>query len=626
MAQFKFEQLPLGTLKPRGWLLKQLIVQREGLSGNLDQFWPDIKDSKWFGGNADGWERAPYWLDGVVPLSYLLDDAEFRENIRGKMNLLFEKQADDGWPYQMTDSEKRSYDLWPLFLIGKVVYTYYQAEKDSRCIDYLKKCFNALDKAMDTTPLRHWAQYRWFEGVIPLLGLYRVTGEERWLHLGRRIMDQGFNWYDYYRGPMMEIPAEKGRWSFDKHVVNNGMAIKANGISYALTKDPRYLESLTEGIRRLEQHHGYVTGVFSGDEVLAGKSPVQGTELCAVAEYMYSLEVLIEMFGIGELADRLEKLAFNAWPATFLEDMWSHQYDQQINQVECSVKQGRTWKTNGPESNIFGLQPNFGCCTANLSQGWPKYAASLWMKSDDGGLAAVSYAPCAFSASIGDVSLYVVVDTEYPFKEQVTIRIKSDGPVSFPLYIRIPQWCRKPAVSGVPFDLSKSENGYVRTVASCDGVTPLDIRLFIPSDVELYRTHQDTASVLKGPLVYALPIDELRVRIHEDQPLKELPHGDFELYPVSEWRYALDAGDENAAARMQFVEGDPQDVCVFSPSNAPTAIYANAYLVGDWEIIDGSCDVKNGPVPKKGPSKRIKLIPYGCTNLRITEFPVAKDD
>ncbi|HBN82258.1 MAG TPA: hypothetical protein DDZ89_00255, partial [Clostridiales bacterium] len=579
MDQFKFEQLPLGTIKPKGWLLKQLIVQREGLSGNLDQFWPDIKDSKWFGGNADGWERAPYWLDGVVPLAYILDDTEFRKNIRGKMNMLFEKQADDGWPYQMSGEEKRNYDLWPLLLIAKVVYTYYQTENDSRCIEYLSKLFNALDQAMDRAPLRHWAQYRWFEGVIPLLGLNHITGEEKWLHLGRRMMDQGFNWYDYHRSPMVEIPAEKGRWSFDRHVVNNAMAIKANGISYMLTKEPCYLEALTQGIDRLEQYHGYVTGAFSGDEVLTGKSPVQGTELCAVAEYMYSLEVLIEMFGKGELADRLEKLTFNAWPATFLPDMWSHQYDQQINQVECSVKQGRTWKTNGPESNVFGLQPNFGCCTANMSQGWPKYAANLWMKSKDGGLAAISYAPCAFSITIHDVPVDVEVATEYPFKEKIFLLIQSEKPISFPIYIRIPKWCKKPVVSGVPFDADATVDGFVKTTVTCDGVAPVRINLYMSSEVELYKTPHETVSVLKGSLVYALPIEELKVRINEDQPLKELPHGDFELYPVSEWRYALDAEAPDAASRMEYVDKDVGDVCVFAPENAPASIYANAYLV-----------------------------------------------
>ena len=46
-----------------------------GLTGHLDEFWPDVARSQWIGGNAEGWERGPYWLDGLIPLAVLLDDA-----------------------------------------------------------------------------------------------------------------------------------------------------------------------------------------------------------------------------------------------------------------------------------------------------------------------------------------------------------------------------------------------------------------------------------------------------------------------------------------------------------------------------------------------------------------------
>ena len=92
-----------------------------------------------------------------------------------------------------------------------------------------------------------------------------------------------------------------------------------------------------EMIEILDRYHGQVTGMFSGDECLAGKNPLQGSELCAVVEYMYSLEILTSTFGDGAFADRLERLAYNALPATFAPDMWSHQYVQQVNQVQCTI-------------------------------------------------------------------------------------------------------------------------------------------------------------------------------------------------------------------------------------------------------------------------------------------------
>ena len=106
-------------------------------------------------------------------------------------------------------------------------------------------------------------------------------------------------------------------------------------------------------IDKLDRYHGMVTGMFTGDECLAGKQPTHGTELCAVVEYAFSLEVLLSVLGDPAFGDRLEQIVFNALPATFSPDMWSHQYDQQVNQVECSVRDDRIWNTNGPESNTL---------------------------------------------------------------------------------------------------------------------------------------------------------------------------------------------------------------------------------------------------------------------------------
>ena len=75
-----FTPFTTNEIKPHGWLKDQLIIQAKGLSGNLDKMWPDVKDSSWIGGNKDGWERVPYWLDGFIPLAYLLDDEDMKSS------------------------------------------------------------------------------------------------------------------------------------------------------------------------------------------------------------------------------------------------------------------------------------------------------------------------------------------------------------------------------------------------------------------------------------------------------------------------------------------------------------------------------------------------------------------
>ena len=162
----------------------------------------------------------------------------------------------------------------------------------------------------------------------------------------------------------------------------------------------RFKNAVFSGIEKYDKNHGQAGGKFSADEHLSGKSPAQGTELCTVVEYMYSLEELYAIFGENRLADRLELLAYNALPGTTTPDIWSHQYDQQSNQVSVSSAK-RDWSSNFDYSNIYGFMPNFGCCLANMHQGWPKFVESMWMATNDNGLALVAYGPSVVKAKVG---------------------------------------------------------------------------------------------------------------------------------------------------------------------------------------------------------------------------------
>ena len=103
-----FKPLRLGSIRPTGWLQRQLRLQADGLSGHLDEFWPDIKNSAWIGGNAEGWERGPYWLDGVVPLAYQLDDENLIAKVRHWLDYILARQQPDGWLAPVQPDRNRS--------------------------------------------------------------------------------------------------------------------------------------------------------------------------------------------------------------------------------------------------------------------------------------------------------------------------------------------------------------------------------------------------------------------------------------------------------------------------------------------------------------------------------------
>src|SRR5438445_8468921 len=155
---------------------------------------------------------------------------------------------------------------------------------------------------------------------------------------------------------------------------------------------------------------------------------------------MFSVDRSCGILSSAALGDRLEKIAYNALPGTLTDDMWAHQYDQEPNQIRCSLSQ-RPWTTNGPESNLFGLEPNFGCCTANMHQGWPKITASLWMADANGGLAAAVYAPCEVRAIVGrGVPVTIDEETLYPFRDDVVISVRPDHLVQVYRHFQKPHW------------------------------------------------------------------------------------------------------------------------------------------------------------------------------------------
>ena len=93
----KWQLYTTNEIKPDGWLRRQLRIQADGLSGNLHKVWRDVRESMWIGGDADSWERVPYWLDGFIPLAYLLEDDELIATAKKYIDGILERQKPDGW-------------------------------------------------------------------------------------------------------------------------------------------------------------------------------------------------------------------------------------------------------------------------------------------------------------------------------------------------------------------------------------------------------------------------------------------------------------------------------------------------------------------------------------------------
>jgi uncharacterized protein len=615
LAANAFYRLPLTSVKPGGWLKDQLRIQADGISGHLGEFWPDVgPNSAWLGGAGEGWERGPYYLDGLLPLAYLLDDSKLIAKVKPWVDWTLDGQRPDG-----SIGPEKNKDWWPIMIMLKVLTQYQEATGDPRVIPVMEKYFAYQSRTLAAEPLKSWAIYRWQDELASLLWLYNRTGNAKLLDLAQQLKAQGFDWRKFYDNFPHTGRTAAGQSKHDTHGVNNAMGLKTAALWYLISHDPADRAGAGAALSVLDRYHGLPNGMFSADEHFAGRNPSQGIELCAVVEAMFSLELDLAVLGDARLGDRLEKLAFNPLPGAQTADQWSHQYDQQPNQALVSLGR-RDWTTNGPESNLFGLAPNFGCCTANLHQGWPKFTASLWMASADDGLAIAAYGPSEVHTKIRGVDVMVEEHTDYPFRDKISLTISPASPIRFPLYLRIPEWTSDPViVAAGQSEVGMRPASYHRIEREWRKGERVEITL--PMPVRAVEGFNGSVSVERGPLVYSLRIGEAWSKLKQTGPVT-----DWEVYPTSPWNYGLRVDRKDPSASFQVQEA-PVIRQPFNNSSPPVSLVAKARRLPQWVIVDDSAaPPPQGPVTSKLDDETVTLFPYGAARLRITSFPVLGPD
>lgn len=658
-------ELPLGSIKAEGWLQDQLQRMAKGLTGHLDEVYPEVVGARngWLGGDGDGWERGPYWIDGLLPLAYILDDDRLKEKAQTWIEWTLNNQAETGYlgpiPFETEPETEKGIqkgpreDWWPKMVMLKVLQQYYQATGDERVIVALTKYFQYQLKTLPEKPLDYlslWANRRAGDNLMVVYWLYNITGDAFLLELGDLIQEQTFPWQQIFTNAENPVQYQDvwhynkiKRFPFDReeignltlskvpglHTVNVAQSLKQPMVYFQKSKDSLALPAVKKALQDLQQYHGQAQGMYGGDEPLHGNNPVQGVELCSIAEEMFSLETILKITGDMEFADLLEKITYNALPTQVSDDYQTRQYFQAANQVELTDQLETSYEKTNHEGTdfVFGVLSGYPCCTTNMHQSWPKFVQNLFYATPDGGVAALLYAPSSVEMTVGHgATLKIKETTGFPFRETIHFDMELSEEASFPFHLRIPAWSQNPKieVNGTEekFEVTGQVAVLKRTWKSGDKVT-----LTLPMELKYSTWYRDLVSIERGPLVFSLKIEsENKIKDRKDRF-----RAFWEVFPKSDWNFALEANTlSNLSSHIEIIENDWNGEFPWNLEYAPIELRLKGVLVPEWRTVKSAPQLPEN-LPKSMSlneitqrQKEITLVPYGCTTLRITEFPVVK--
>jgi hypothetical protein len=610
-----FLPLPLGDVRPDGWLATELKLQRDGITGHAEQVIPHLgPDSGWLGGtskDAENWEKGPYYVKGLVALAYTLDDPGLKQKAQKWIDWSLSSQNPDG-----SFGPKSNDDWWPRMVMTYALRQYGEATGDPRVVPMLQKYLHYMLRKLPSRPLHDWSKARAGDQIDTAFWVYNRTGDPAMLQVADLLHAQAYPWTDIYTNSRY---MQFGDDFQPRHGVNVTQALKMPPVWYQRSGDDADRDAFRIGLEHLLHGTTFPLDVLTGTEMLSGRSAIQGVETCAVVEQMLSDETALAILADPAISDALERTAFNALPGAMTKDLKLYQYYTATNNV-MAVRGGHGFDQDYADGMLPGPVSGFQCCCYDLHMGWPMLVQHAWMATADGGLAPMIYAPTVVHANLpkaGEVTIHE--QTDYPFDGNVRITISPARPAEFPLRLRIPGWCPNAQLS---------VNGQSKPQPIAGGFVTINrlwsdgdhVDLSLPMPLAAIPGVNNSISISRGPLVFSLKM------LEQKTPVRPGPDGfvQLEITSPDPWNFALAVDPKNLADSVEVRTSPLPSGSPFQPSSAPVILIVPGRLVPSWRTNwTGRVaeDPPLSPISSDQPQQTVTLVPFGAQTLRVTAFP-----
>lgn len=483
-----------------------------------------------------------------------------------------------------------------------------------------------------------WGRVRVQDMLITLQWLYEEHSTNRnasqVMENMELLIEGSYNWADWYvenvypKEDLNTLPDHGTDYPFPyEHGVNVGQGLKALAVFRRVTHNDSYVQISKDAVDWTEKYHSGASGAILADERLAGLAPYYGSETCTLVETMYSLSYLYQALGDNSYADLCEKVAFNALPSQLTPDWWARQYVSQPNQPYAQhLSDDPFWNVN-QWGQSYGLEVDYPCCTVNHPQGYPKFAASLYVQVGTKDIAHALLSPGTLSTPNANISC----TTDYPFSDTLTYKIDATNPFTF--YLRVPSWSPASQTSislngGNPSPVSPDPTTGLHKLSLPSGSSSLTYTL---SPSILYEPRaNDTIAIHHGALLFALAIPSTNTSTlpkqyasNEFLPSTYAPPQarDYSYHNASAWNYAIDPDTLIVHRANESMLVDP----IFAPGAPPIWMSGKGCEI-EWGVYRGVPDVPPMGEARKcvGEVVDVRLEPLGGAKLHLVDMPVLK--
>ena len=526
-AGSSLRRLPLGAVRPRGWMLAQMRQDLDsGFAGCLDSLSPHVANDLFArrlseaNGQLAWWdaESRGNWLWGYTQLAYLADLPRHRERADALVRALRETQDADGYlgihepalRYRTGDVENG--ELWAQSRALLTLLAHHELTGDAGSLDAARRAidltlreygparssFGTRSTTDDRTGVTHGLCY-----MDALQAMHEITGEQRYADAAQGLLDDFDAWptpfpNDDFAASSLADPLR----SLRGHAVHTAEHLRAVAFG---SKDQARLNSALHKLRLSSTPSGAVIG----DEGLHGPPhPRAGYEYCTLTELVFGLGRTAQVLDDPALGDWLERVTFNAAQGARAADGKALAYLCADTRIDATARRPDSYSMMSSKHGRYKLSPTHDdiacCCNPNSTRLLPQYISSMWLRRTDGpGLAALAYGPSELNTAIDGTAIRVIQETSYPFEDEVHFTVEAGAAARWKLWLRRPAWtsaCRLDGIEGA------ERGGWILIDRHWQGSCSFSLHFDAPVRAEAYPTGE--VAVLRGPLQFVKPIPD----------------------------------------------------------------------------------------------------------------------